>query len=967
MKTIAASIFFVFLATFKFKNSAFKMKLYFVSKIKTFYILFAFACLKLSAQSSQCLTYNQSNPFNPTFSGITAISCGGSTNIVCSVVNSKWYAQASGGSPISTNNSLSVAPLTTTTYYVQREITLTNQTINFNFTGSQQTWTVPNGVYSINVTLNGAGADAGTSSGSSNGIGGLGGKVQGTYGVTPGQLLYVYVGGNPNCIGCAGWNGGGIGEVSANGTYGSSGGGGASDIRVGGTSLSNRVFVAGGGGGGGCYCACCGLGNGGNGGGLNGGDGDYAFGSTWDFNAGLGGSQVSGGQGGISKNNGTLGQGGNGNWYGGGGGGGYYGGGGGNQDIGGGGGSSYASSIATNVLHTPGVNSSNGSVSITYQEVCVSNRIPVTINVNSIQAPTNPTSNSPQCNFVIISRSNSPGAGIAWYWQGTAAIGTNTTLGSGATYTATTSGIYYIRALNSSGCWSASSASVSVTVNQEPSNPSNPTSNSPQCNTVTLSSSSAFTTGITSYWQGTNSTGTSISLGSGTTYNANNSGTYYIRARTAAGCWSSGSGSVIATIAPLSPPTSANNQTICQAGAASVSASPAIGANTIRWYITSTGGTPLFTGLTYNNSFSSTTTLFASSYNNTSLCESVTRIPVTISLTSLTAPSILSNDSVCIGDTSILIASPCVGANTIKWYSAATGGNSIFTGSIFESIFSPSDTVYASSFNSITGCESTTRLPINVFVISLNPPVTTSDVTKCQKESIILNAQPADGANTIRWYISATGGNHIFTGQNYAVNFAIDSIFYSSSFNSSLSCESNTRSPIQVMILPDPIISYTSTTTLYGQNATVNVSLSNGTLPYLFDWNFDGEGDFDDLQNQSSIAPGNYTLVVKDNNGCKTTAFILIESDYNLSFATGISPNNDGKNDTWIILGTQQFDDLEINIYDVFGQCINHQEKNYIPWDGFYNGKLVPEGEYYFIIESLQKKKKITGTITLRY
>ena len=411
------------------------MKLNFVSKLNTISIILLFNFLRLFSQSSQCLTYNQSNPFNPTFSGSTTISCGGSTTVVCSVTSSKWYSQPSGGTPISSNNNLTVAPLSSTTYYVQREITLSNQTVNFNYTGSQQTWTVPNGVYSITVTLNGAGADAGTSSGSSNGNGGLGGKVQGTYGVTPGQILYIYVGGNPNCIGCAGWNGGGLGVVSSNGTYGSSGGGGASDIRIGGTSLSNRVFVAGGGGGGGCYCACCGYGNGGNGGGLNGGDGDYAFGSTWDFNAGLGGSQISGGQGGISTNNGTLGQGGNGNYYGGGGGGGYYGGGGGNQDIGGGGGSSYASPSATNVVHTSGVNSGNGSVSITYQEVCVSNRIPVNITVNSTTSA--PTGNASQsyCSGATVANLVATGTTIKWYATSTAgtALASTTALLSGTT------------------------------------------------------------------------------------------------------------------------------------------------------------------------------------------------------------------------------------------------------------------------------------------------------------------------------------------------------------------------------------------------------------------------------------------------------------------------------------------------------------------------------------------------------
>ncbi|MFN5911227.1 MAG: hypothetical protein ACK45H_07840, partial [Bacteroidota bacterium] len=118
-------------------------------------------------QSTQCQSYNQSNPFNPTITGNSTISCGNSTTLTCSEVNSKWYAQASGGTPISSTNILTVTPLSTTTYYVQREVML-SQTVTFNFTGNQQSWVVPTGVTSISVTLFGAKGANGTSS-SSNG------------------------------------------------------------------------------------------------------------------------------------------------------------------------------------------------------------------------------------------------------------------------------------------------------------------------------------------------------------------------------------------------------------------------------------------------------------------------------------------------------------------------------------------------------------------------------------------------------------------------------------------------------------------------------------------------------------------------------------------------------------------------------------------------------------------------------
>ena len=78
--------------------------------------------------------------------------------------------------------------------------------------------------------------------------------------------------------------------------------------------------------------------------------------------------------------------------------------------------------------------------------------------------PPNPTSNSPQSGSVTITRNGSPSAGITWYWQGTS-CGTNTTLGSGATFTTATSGTYFVRAYNAStGCWSSGCGSITVSI-----------------------------------------------------------------------------------------------------------------------------------------------------------------------------------------------------------------------------------------------------------------------------------------------------------------------------------------------------------------------------------------------------------------------------------------------------------------------------------------------------------------------
>ncbi|MCW5853849.1 MAG: hypothetical protein KIT87_27525, partial [Anaerolineae bacterium] len=139
----------------------------------------------------------------------------------------------------------------------------------FDYTGAEQIFIVPARVTSVTITALGAQGGASFSI-----PGGLGGETVATISVTPGQTLYVYVGGIGGTGsfaggGTGGFNGGASGGSTIAGGPGGGGGGGASDVRQGGNTLANRVVVAGGGGG-----AGGGLGGaGGAGGGTTGGMG----------------------------------------------------------------------------------------------------------------------------------------------------------------------------------------------------------------------------------------------------------------------------------------------------------------------------------------------------------------------------------------------------------------------------------------------------------------------------------------------------------------------------------------------------------------------------------------------------------------------------------------------------------------------------------------------------------------------
>ncbi|MBH1964723.1 MAG: hypothetical protein I8H77_10335, partial [Comamonadaceae bacterium] len=269
--------------------------------------------------------------------------------------------------------------------------------VAFGFTGGAQSTPVPAGVTSMRVFLTGAQggsgrSGAGTIGGSPNspgGAGGLGGRVSGTAAVTPGATLFINVGGQ----GSQAVNAGGLGQ----GGFGT--GGGATDLRVGGNAVGNRVAIAGGGGGGGnagwSTANVIAGGAGGVGGGGIGGAGATVPGGSGPFGGG-GGSVGSGGTAGAgcggfpaTAGNPSTGNGGNAanfsgsfagaGFGGGGGGGGAIGAGGGGAGVGttacqqnwnggggGGAGGSTAANGLTNITINNGVNAGNGSALICF-------------------------------------------------------------------------------------------------------------------------------------------------------------------------------------------------------------------------------------------------------------------------------------------------------------------------------------------------------------------------------------------------------------------------------------------------------------------------------------------------------------------------------------------------------------------------------------------------------------------------
>jgi hypothetical protein len=150
------------------------------------------------------------------------------------------------------------------------------------------------------------------------------------------------------------------------------------------------------------------------------------------------------------------------------------------------------------------------------------------------------------------------------------------------------------------------------------------------------------------------------------------------------------------------------------------------------------------------------------------------------------APSGSSSQSFCLDAT---VANLVASGSNIQWYTSPAGGSSIPSNTVLNS----GATYYGSQ--TISGCESLTRLAVSVTIIDPSAPTGDANQTLCQNSSIddILVV-----GNDIQWYETASGGSPLATGTiltNGLTYYATQTIS---------SCESNTRLAVNVTINPSP-------------------------------------------------------------------------------------------------------------------------------------------------------------------
>jgi len=76
------------------------------------------------------------------------------------------------------------------------------------------------------------------------------------------------------------------------------------------------------------------------------------------------------------------------------------------------------------------------------------------------------------------------------------------------------------------------------------------------------------------------------------------------------------------------------------------------------------------------------------------------------------------------------------------------------------------------------------------------------------------------------------------------------------------------------------------------EDGQIDVSISGGLAPYFYDWDLDGMGDYDDLEDQTGLSAGAYILEVRDEWGCIHSQEIMVEQPEELLASSTVTQNS---------------------------------------------------------------------------
>ncbi|MEZ0181347.1 hypothetical protein AB9T89_03820, partial [Flavobacterium oncorhynchi] len=225
---------------------------------------------------------------------------------------------------------------------------------------------------------------------------------------------------------------------------------------------------------------------------------------------------------------------------------------------------------------------------------------------------------------------------------------------------------------------------------------------------------------------------------------------------------------------------------------------------TINWYKAASGGSSIGSGNSFDpvgapnsgvaNRTTPISTIFYAECSNNPGCRTATNFVINAkpTITAVAGGSRCDSGEVTLGATA--------SSGTINWYTAATGGSIVATGTSYKtpSLSATTDYYVEAVAN---GCTSAARTKVTATVNTTPTITSTTPRSGCAGETVILSASASAG--TINWYSNVTGGISLGTGTNFTTpNLSATTTYYVDATNNN--CTTGSRVAVAATVYPLP-------------------------------------------------------------------------------------------------------------------------------------------------------------------
>ncbi|MGB5463381.1 MAG: T9SS type B sorting domain-containing protein [Aureibaculum sp.] len=133
-----------------------------------------------------------------------------------------------------------------------------------------------------------------------------------------------------------------------------------------------------------------------------------------------------------------------------------------------------------------------------------------------------------------------------------------------------------------------------------------------------------------------------------------------------------------------------------------------------------------------------------------------------------------------------------------------------------------------------------------------------------------------------------------------------------------------------------------------------------------YEYAMNDENDLSSTNVFNILSSGNYTFYVQDTKGCVVQQTLYIEF-LELEIPNFFTPDGDGNNDTWYPRNITFYPNISVAIFDRYQRLIVNYQGNQFAWDGTYKNKLLPSGDYWYIVKINDKNdnREFKGNFTL--